>query len=640
MKHLFKKAACLSLLSLSCMTLFSDELVKQGLYQQINPELLKKVKVDTPSESDQHIINACRSLSEFGTEYPAASFENWQAIQSVKMLTDILPMYARNITMFGRVGLAVKMAQMTDDFTSLQVKQDILKYFQNNPDVVQKLLKVLHYSKEAELAFLNLFRQMNQEEQAGRDTALQAVYFSTPKFSKLNENKAVLEATTRLKMLQLTLPLIGILAAPTVMNYFQDVSADNKITKFSNAVVSSLQNFPKLPGQTVDMFTPMMGKGGAIAYTGFLYGLNIFNFYTYAKGVKAAFDIVHTQQKELIAVGHLIKSMRVMSDIFQNDDQLASLMPTEHQKLSELFNSKSSQISADLKHLMEELISSSFQGDDSYLLSQQGKILATHHLLNRIKGELIPYIEAYGQVDANLAIFTLCEEFKNHPRVTFCLPEFIHADCPVLEVSGFWHPQINPDYVITNDLSMNEHTANLIITGPNAGGKTTSLMSLIINIIFAQSFGIAPSGSLRMTPFAKIHSYLDITTNLQEGLSLFAAEVDRSKKLKQSITSCTSGQKTFTIIDELFSGTAPDVASNLGLKFAEQLGNVKHSMTIITTHFPAMTQLEKQTKRFENYKVADASVAADGSISYPFKLVKGASTQNIAQQMLEHEGIF
>lgn len=70
-------------------------------------------------------------------------------------------------------------------------------------------------------------------------------------------------------------------------------------------------------------------------------------------------------------------------------------------------------------------------------------------------------------------------------------------------------------------------------------------MSLIINIIFAQSFGIAPSSSLTITPFAKINSYLDTTTNLQAGLSLFAAEVDRAKKIKASIMTCTGTQKNF-----------------------------------------------------------------------------------------------
>ena len=219
------------------------------------------------------------------------------------------------------------------------------------------------------------------------------------------------------------------------------------------------------------------------------------------------------------------------------------------------------------------------------------------------------------------------------------MPEFVNNATPVLNITDYWHPLIDPNVVITNSLSMGNNIKNLMITGPNAGGKTTSLMSLIINIIFAQSFGIAPSAKLVMTPFAKIHSYLDITTNLQEGLSLFAAEVDRAKKLKNSILSCTENQKTFTIIDEIFSGTNPDVASNVGFKFATQLGDITHSMTIITTHFPALTKVGQDTGTFTNYKVADATIMPDGKIVYPFKLVPGISSQNVAQHMLEQQDI-
>lgn len=103
--------------------------------------------------------------------------------------------------------------------------------------------------------------------------------------------------------------------------------------------------------------------------------------------------------------------------------------------------------------------------------------------------------------------------------------------------------------------------------------------------------------------------------------------------------SCSSNEKTFTIIDEIFSGTNPDVASNVGYTFADQLGQIDHSMAIITTHFPRLTDLESQTSHYTNYKVADATIAQDGTVSYPFKLEKGKSSQNIAQHMLEHEGI-
>ena len=378
---------------------------------------------------------------------------------------------------------------------------------------------------------------------------------------------------------------------------------------------------------------------GTILYFGFIPAYYCYSTYQQYKHTKELMDLIHEKQLELISVGHLVKSINLIQKTINSDVTLQKLMSKESAKFAELFDPYSNNTSADLKNLISTLMSTSFQSDDSYWLSQQGKILATHHLLVRIKHELVPYLETFGQVDAYLAVVKLYQEFKYHPNVQFCFPKFVESQTPILDAQAYWHPLIDANKVVTNSLTMNQDIANLIITGPNAGGKTTSLMSLIINVIFAQSFGIAPSASLTLTPFAKIHSYLDITTNLQEGLSLFAAEVDRAKKLKVSIMSCTPGQKTFTIIDEIFSGTDPKVASEVGFNFAQQLGDMQHSMTIITTHFPALTGLEEATHRFKNFKVADATIHANGSITYPFKLVPGISSQNIAAQMLSNQGI-
>jgi hypothetical protein len=363
-------------------------------------------------------------------------------------------------------------------------------------------------------------------------------------------------------------------------------------------------------------------------------------WHTRYKSTKNLLDLIYEKQQDLIALGYALHTMQTLQTTLHKDARLKDLMSKQHTKLTELFDCYNPNTSKDLKSLVNTLMSWSFQGSESYLFSQQGKILATHHLFVRIKDQLVPYFEALGQVDAYLAIAKIYTEFEHHPRVRFCLPEFVNTNRPVLHAHAYWHPYIDPNKVVTNDVFMDQnYAANMIITGPNAGGKTTSLMSLIINIIFAQAFGIAPSSRLILTAFSKVHSYLDITTNLQEGLSLFAAEVDRAKKLKDSIASCSLLQKTFTIIDEIFSGTDPKVAADVGFTFASQLAAFLNSMTIITTHFKELTGLEEKTGKYTNFKVADATINPDGSITYPFKLVPGISNQNIATQMLANQGL-
>lgn len=763
-KHLF----FIIVATFSINTLYSN-----NIYQQINPELLKKINLENPSVSDQQLITACQMTEQFGSAEVGASNIVWQAITSVEMITEVLPRLTRTNTTFGYIALAQKCAQMSADISTLKKKTDLMHYFENHEETFTKLNRIVKNSDSGEAKFLELCTKHNEEEQLSQDNVNKKLYYNTKLGSYLNENSLALGFWTRINQLntltwyifptlwyanmtQKVNPYIKneielfnknfdltynrnltpeqeqkvlndiktlqeyIKNNPTCAHKAYDDFANNlkkidiakqtdvekcilqssvidflpnifnlwekhkieiikHIAWFSHYltkhfVIDGITNAPAFYSDIIigttnfikdqytnqpiyhyfkDNVTPNSWSQDAIktkalattltatTYLGIagmsaIYPMILYNRY---KSTKELFDLVYEKQCDLVQVSHLIRSMQRTNNVILKNRTLSSLIP-ESLLLEKLFDTSNSKISTDLNNLIQTVLSSSFT-DEAYYLSQQGKILATHHLLMRVKHELIPYLQAFGQIDAALSIYKLYVEFQNHPTARICIPEFIQQEKPQITIQDFWHPLINPNTVITNSLALgttNQDT-NLIITGPNAGGKTTSLLSLIINIIMAQSFGIAPSAHLSLTPFTKIHSYLDITTNLIEGESLFKAEVNRAKKLKESILSCSSNEKTFTIIDEIFSGTNPDVASSVGYTFADQLGQIDHSMAIITTHFPRLTDLESQTSHYTNYKVADATIAQDGTVSYPFKLEKGKSSQNIAQHMLEHEGI-
>ncbi len=380
----------------------------------------------------------------------------------------------------------------------------------------------------------------------------------------------------------------------------------------------------------------------SVRYIPFMYiaGLYPWIAYNRIKSTKNLMDIVYEKNQEIAKIAQLIQTLQTLRTTIKKNETLHNLLKSEQKHLKNLLNPDTTSISTDLKYLIHNLKYWPNEQKTSYCFSNIGKILAIHHLLMRTKSELVPYLETFGQIDAYLSIAKLYQECKQNTHAQYCIPTFIQNKTPILHAQEYWHPLVPCNQVITNSIQMNfPQTSNIIITGPNAGGKTTSLMSLVLNIIFAQSLGIAPSQSLTLTPFTKVHSCLDTTTNLQEGLSLFEAQADRAKKLKISITACLPEQKSFTIIDEIFSGTDPKIAAEAGTKFAIQLAEFTNSMTIITTHFSELTNLESSTGRFTNFKVADAVIANNGTIHYPYKLIPGISSQNIAMQMLINQGI-
>ena len=78
---------------------------------------------------------------------------------------------------------------------------------------------------------------------------------------------------------------------------------------------------------------------------------------------------------------------------------------------------------------------------------------------------------------------------------------------------------------IKNDIKLDK---NLIITGPNASGKTTTLKTALINVILTQQFGCGFYKSCNMAPYQHIHCYLNIPDTSGRD-SLFQAEARRCK---------------------------------------------------------------------------------------------------------------
>ncbi len=607
-------------------------------YEFITPALTKHVNLECITEDQQTLINATTAFNKHAKATITIDQETRNALEQTFFISEVLPKHLPTITTTGLIQAAVVTTQFSDNITELNRRQKIVRDLLANPTVITEIDTQLKNIQTSEKDFFSLFQEVSE------DAKKQADFFKlrtdwTSWSNKLDflNNKHMLGFSKRINMIApVTFPLeimiisvymikeeLGLSWKQTAAMFKDSCSYDN-LCKISNTI-SALPSDKKV-------YTALY-----MAYIGALFG---YIEYLQCKNIKEDFDTAYRLQQKLINIAQIINSAKNIHAILDKNPTLQKDFLDSYMKLDELFDPSSRNTSSNLKKFIAEITSSSFKGDPTYYFSKQGTILATNMLLEKVQEELVQYMQPIGYIDAHVAAAKLYQQYQNHTNVHFCMPQFVDQAQPIVIAQEFWHPLINPNNVVTNSLAFDHNTMkNMIITGPNAGGKTTTLTALIINVIFAQTFGIAPSTSLTLTPFTKIHSYLDITTDLQAGLSLFAAEVDRAKRLKESINSCKAGQKTFTIIDEMFTGTNPAVASDICYKFAQQLGTIPYNITIITTHFPQMTGLEKDNAGFTNFKVADATINPDNSVSYPFKLVPGISTQNIAQHMLEIEHI-
>jgi len=162
---------------------------------------------------------------------------------------------------------------------------------------------------------------------------------------------------------------------------------------------------------------------------------------------------------------------------------------------------------------------------------------------------------------------------------------------------------------------------NLIITGPNASGKTTILKSTLINIIFTQQFGCGFYESANFAPFKHIHCYLNIPDTSGRD-SLFQAEARRCKEILDSVND-NKRETHFCAFDELYSGTNPEEAETSATAFMIYLQKYKNVTSLLTTHFVKVCKKLDKVEGIINCKMVTEK--KNNKLLYKYKLENGIS---------------
>lgn len=163
---------------------------------------------------------------------------------------------------------------------------------------------------------------------------------------------------------------------------------------------------------------------------------------------------------------------------------------------------------------------------------------------------------------------------------------------------------------------------SIIVTGPNASGKTTILKSALINIIFSQQFGCGFYQSATLKPYKHIHCYLNIPDTSGRD-SLFQAEARRCKDILDIVQE-NKDESHFCIFDELYSGTNPEEAVISATAFMEYLIQKPNVSCMLTTHFIKVCKKLKRNSNILNYHMVTDK--CKNNLTYKYELKKGIST--------------
>jgi DNA mismatch repair protein MutS2 len=182
-------------------------------------------------------------------------------------------------------------------------------------------------------------------------------------------------------------------------------------------------------------------------------------------------------------------------------------------------------------------------------------------------------------------------------------------------------------HVVPTTIELEDEGQELVITGPNTGGKTVVLKTVGLLALMAQSGIPVPADRAELPVFDAVLADIGDYQSIEQNLSTFSAHVTNIDFISQTAT-----PQSLVLLDELGSATDPEEGAALAVAIAEHFRRIGCT-TIISTHHTSLKVFGANTAR-----VINASVGFDEATlqpTYELKIgVPGASAGiNIAQRL-------
>lgn len=488
------------------------------------------------------------------------------------------------------------------DVATIHQRQAIIKTI--NPVIITPILNEI---KEFEQDLGWLFADKEEHVKALEDMLYFRVWFLRP----LNNAPTAVTSMNIYKIL--VSPLLGILSPILyfVIPYY--------IIRLRYKINIGFTNYVKLMMSTSKLlFETGGGWTNRLRYVSYMFSL-IFYFQGIFNSMEISQTMYKLNQFVLSRVDNILhfltKSNEILSKVYVEDIPIAFLGATEALPYVALNMDRLGNITTtSTRNKQRHWLTTNFGSRLSFLKTMDAKLAKL--IVNQVY--MIDMINAIARL---------------HQENGFGFCTAIDARRPVVAAKQFWHPSISPDFVVRNDMHLNSKN-NAILTGPNAGGKSTLVKSMLLSVLLAQTIGVINAEQLTLTPFAFINSQISIP-DCKGKESLFEAEMHRCKYNLEYIRNSASGY-SFVIMDEIFNSTNPIEGISGAYAIAKSLGNEQSTVVMFTTHYNYLTKLQKNTRRFVNYKMD--VIRTDTGFVFPYKLSRGVSKQYIALDLLRSKG--
>jgi len=224
-------------------------------------------------------------------------------------------------------------------------------------------------------------------------------------------------------------------------------------------------------------------------------------------------------------------------------------------------------------------------------------LLALTDEVRRSLPELEALVEGTGELDLVFARALLAERMTaTEPQIDEGRTVLLRGARHPLLLAQSWQEPARP--VVPMDLSLDGERPLLVVTGPNAGGKTVALKSLGLLALMAQAGCHLPvrDGS-RLPVFSRLFAVIGDDQSVAENLSTFSAFVKQMKEILEEVD-----DRSLVLLDELGAGTDPDEGAALARAILEDL-DAQGALVMATTHLEPLKAFASTHPRARNASV-------------------------------------
>ena len=151
------------------------------------------------------------------------------------------------------------------------------------------------------------------------------------------------------------------------------------------------------------------------------------------------------------------------------------------------------------------------------------------------------------------------------------------ADAAPLRLSAARHPLLAGS-VVPISLAMGRDARVLLVTGPNAGGKTVALKTVGLLALMAHAGLHVPAGEARFPRFDGVYADIGDQQSIEQSLSTFSSHVQNLCRIMERAT-----PRSLALVDELGASTDPEEGSALAAAILSHLHR-RGVLTVATTH--------------------------------------------------------